>query len=173
MAPGPGWPGAEKPHWPHQLALASTADIDAYVVELVVSEPVVERWQTGSLEIAIGDGRGRRSAGALYSLDEDQGEIRVPRLARYEYVVLHEVSHVLADRAQGRRAVAAHGWEFCATLLDLVEIQLGEDARQQLEESFCRHRVQFRPKRPGRKLTPDQRVVAVENLRRARELQSV
>lgn len=91
--------------------------------------------------IEVLDGRGRRS-GAAYGYT-----ITLPRFARTEYYVLHEVAHILTRNRYGR--VAAHGWQFAATELDLVRHMMGHEAEDMLRQSFRAHRVKFRKPRKG------------------------
>lgn len=57
--------------------------------------------------------------------------------------------------------IAWHGVKYCAVLMDLTRFMLGEDAAKALKESFDLHGVKW-VIRAKRKLTPAQKVVAVE-----------
>ena len=92
--------------------------------------------------IIVEDGRKMASGGLL--------KIVLPRWARFDWVICHELAHLILHREQqatfGRRNVyAGHGPEFCSIYLDLVEAAIGIEARQQLIASFIKHRVQYRP----------------------------
>jgi putative metallohydrolase (TIGR04338 family) len=78
-------------------------------------------------KITVLDGRGRRSACAT-----GFGSFRViklPKWARNEYVILHEVAHHLTN-LNGHRA------EFASCLLDLVRHFLGKDSADALQGAF-------------------------------------
>lgn len=62
----------------------------------------------------IGDGRGRRKA--AYS--SWSNEIKLPRWARTEQTVLHEVAHMVI-RFKADASAAAHGPEYARVLVDL------------------------------------------------------
>lgn len=85
--------------------------------------------------VRVGDGRGRSSAASF------GGEIRLPKWARKEWVILHELAHEVAPRR------VRHGWPFAFTYLKLVSRFLGKDAHDALRASFKKHRVRYRPKR--------------------------
>lgn len=86
--------------------------------------------------IAVGDGRGRSRGGA-----DDDG-IYMPRNARRETVILHELAHVIQIRTNGW-GPAAHGWQFAAIMLDLVADRMGPDAESRLRAEYRAHRVRW------------------------------
>lgn len=100
----------------------------------------------------VADGRGTLYArGSL-------GRLNLPRWSRTKPVILHELAHALTWH---RRDIAAHGREFAAVLLELVQHWLGVAAAKKLRAAFRAGRVRYRPKRL---LTPAQ----LERLREQR-----
>lgn len=104
----------------------------------------------------LGDGRrariargGHRGYSGVY--------LKLPRWARSEYVVLHELSHGVTPTDK-----AAHGREFARNLLLLVKRWMGEEDYKKLKQSFRLHRVKFTPKRGKRpwKLLPNGEIVS-------------
>ncbi|AXQ69237.1 hypothetical protein HOU02_gp488 [Caulobacter phage CcrBL9] len=70
----------------------------------------------------------------------------MPRWARCEHIVLHEVAHSLTIRRHGYH-VASHGWQYAAIYLDLVRFGMGVEAHRMLKESFKAHKVRWTPKK--------------------------
>lgn len=96
-------------------------------------------------------------------------DITMPRWARTQYIVVHEVSHSIQVRTYGRRLdMAWHGWQFCDIYLRLVLYVMGREAHDALKASFKAARVKFRQPRK-RELTPEQRQAAALRLWAARE----
>lgn len=62
------------------------------------------------------------------------------RWAWTRWVLIHELSHIVATGYP----FAAHGLEYCAVYLVLVEKELGEEAAQRLSQSFDKHGVKYR-----------------------------
>lgn len=118
------------------VGLLSLQECEAYVAK-VWSHAWVANFPTkgrSSTPPTVRDGRGTRRA---YSYG---GEIGLPRWARKEWVILHELAHELtADK------FAAHGPEFVACYLRLVETFLGFEQRQKLGAEFLKRRVKTRP----------------------------
>lgn len=141
--------------------------VEAYL-RRVFSHKWFKRRYPRAFRFRVHDGRGRRSA-----LGWSAGltiEMKLPKWARTEGIILHELAHGLTDQKAGYRIRhAAHGWEFCETFLALVYHYQGGVAGNRLKESFGENRVRFRKPRVGRKLTPEQRSAAIERLAAARE----
>jgi len=146
----------------------TTAEIQAYVDHLVSLAWFQRRWPLAA--IAVNDGRGRRSAcgstrralsGKYY------GYIKLPRWARTQSVVLHEIAHCCAsiEARRNREPIASHGWQFARTLLELVRHEMGNEHWETLRASFREHRV--RHKQP-RRLSPAARAAAAQRLKDAR-----
>lgn len=94
-------------------------------------------------------GHGSRSA--FYRL----GTITLPKWARNERVILHEIVHALRFRHVWNHTEPPHGWQFANTFLELVRHFMGREAHDTLKASFRKHKVRFRPPRPKRQLTPE------------------
>lgn len=93
-------------------------------------------------DLLVTDGRGRRSACAYV----DRHAIALPQLFRMRWVVLHECAHIIARARFGYQAnYVAHGREFAAVYLDLVQIVFGADAHARLATAFAAHGVSFQP----------------------------
>ena len=98
-------------------------------VDAVLDRRVIRsRWgtQTATVKLTNGYG-GARTYG--------RHKITVSRGGRNEYVMLHEIAHVLTPEDVG------HGPEFCGVLLFLVRNVLGKDAHAALLASMRQHRV--------------------------------
>lgn len=103
----------------------------AYVDDLLAQRWFQSRW--GQRRIEVGSKSYGRAVG--YS----GGPIFLPPWARTEHTILHEVAHTLLTSRH-----AAHGPEFAATFLTLVEHRCGVEAAKALRESFAEHRVKYR-----------------------------
>jgi putative metallohydrolase (TIGR04338 family) len=141
---------------------ASTAQCKAYMEKIVTYEWFTARWHISTPSYIegnaplVGDGRARRSA----CWDADEYVIKLPKWARTEWVILHEMAHWITDRATVPRADgrglwirqydpehAAHGKEFAAVYLELVRLQLGAEATKALKAAYKANRVK-RDKQP-------------------------
>jgi Spy/CpxP family protein refolding chaperone len=95
--------------------------------------------------------------------------IKMPTWSRSKAVIIHEIAHHCADEAYGVSDVAAHGWQFAATFLELATHELGAESGDALKKSFKEHRVRYRAPRQRKPLTPEQRAVLVERMAAARD----
>lgn len=86
----------------------------------------------------VDDGRGTRIARGSIS------RINLPLWARSKHVALHEIAHAL--RVTGARE-AAHGREFAARFIVLVQHFMGRSYADALKAAFKKHRVRYKPKR--------------------------
>ena len=86
--------------------------------------------------VDVKDGRGATWArgGYLY--------IKIPRWARSEFIVLHELSHTIVARTKSK-PVASHGREFCSIFLALVRRWMGSEVANRLKAAFKEHRVKY------------------------------
>jgi len=90
-------------------------------------------------EVRIKDGRGTRHAYSAYDLERHSVLFSFPRWARSTPVLLHEIGHAASLHRYGM--VAAHGPEFAAVYLRLVQHYLGIGAHTRLNAAFMKHRV--------------------------------
>ena len=90
----------------------------------------------------------------------------MPRWARKEWVILHELAHVIHWRQHGGRYEAGHGWQFCDIYLQLIRYQLGPDAHAALRDAFKANRVKYTKPRKRRQLTEAQRQELRERMQR-------
>lgn len=135
--------------------LETIAEIEGYINHALNRAPIksrYSRWTGGHLMIR--DGRGARNATG------GTGAVKFPCWSRTQYIVLHELAHVIAQRKYGVY-IAGHGRLFCEVYLDLVRFVMGVAAHDLLKESFKTNKVKFRPKRgtipkvlPGWSLMP-------------------
>ena len=84
----------------------------------------------------VTDGRGARRA---YG---SRRRISLPLWTRSKWIILHEIAHGLMIGF-----VAAHGREFAACYLALVQHFLGKDDAELLKMSFKQYHVKYRPKK--------------------------
>ena len=103
----------------------------------------------GPLKATITDGRGRRRGAACY----DSGRIALPRPARQEWYLLHEMAHLYTGAPNPLHDVAAHGPEFAACYLRLYEIAIGPAAAAALRIEFGEKGVKIAPAVPISKTT--------------------
>jgi hypothetical protein len=141
--------------------LPTVQNIEAYVMLIGLKAPLRKRYGSAldlkHYPITVGDGRGTRRA-----LAHGSHKITIPLWARSEWIVLHEVAHIVHTRlysgwGNGSRAVelgdpnaAWHGWQWAAVYLDIVRFVKGKEAYDALKASFKKHKVRFRPKRAGK-----------------------
>lgn len=119
--------------------IETVPEIQAYVNELCEERWFKKRW--GGHHVVVKDGRGRRRACAIGNI------IKMPRHARFEWVVLHEVAHTLIPAP-----LAWHGSCFANAYLELVRCRLGKATADKLETRFRIHRVRHTPRRESRTL---------------------
>ena len=133
--------------------LDSIHDIRDWVNKIVDSRWFQFRWPVECIRVT--DGRRRSSACGSAQPDRIfvradrsaryfgwKGTIKLPKWARYQMVVLHEIAHVVTDQEYKRSdGIAAHGPEFCSNLLQLVRRWMGAEAHATLKESFKNGRV--------------------------------
>ena len=84
--------------------------------------------------ITVLSGRRPREATAMSFLST----IAMPEWSRSKLIVLHEVSHIFADRYYGSDFIEGHGKEFATFFLDLVGQFLGAEDCRDLLAAFAR-----------------------------------
>jgi putative metallohydrolase (TIGR04338 family) len=107
--------------------------LQAYVDELVGNRWFEDRWGARVFEVRPGHGHRRATA-------DDHGVLQMPRWARTELILLHEVAHCLAPAG-----CAPHGPQYAGVLVCLVRRRMGLAAAQALEDAFVRQRVRWSP----------------------------
>lgn len=117
-------------------------EVERYLETVKKKAFIARRYGTelNKCEIRVEDGRGcKRAFGGYYG-------IVLPKWARKESVILHEVAHLIQYRKYKKYDVEGHGWEFCDIFLNLVQGMLGKETRDILQKSFKENKVRFRPK---------------------------
>ncbi len=110
--------------------------------------------------IKVESGAGQRRALAY----PWKNAISMPRWSRSKGIILHEMAHLITARCH-----PSHGWQFCASLLMLVEKWCGKEDALALKNEFSRSGVKFREPRKRVPLTSEQKEVLVARLALARE----
>ena len=105
--------------------------MQAWVDALVATDWFVARWGARCFEVRPGFGHRRATA------DQD-GVLQMPKWARSELVLLHEVAHCLTPVT-----LASHGPEYAGILLALARRGMCLGTAQRLEDSFDRERVRW------------------------------
>lgn len=106
----------------------TTQDAEKWIKEKII--PILKE-DYGISSVKVKDGRGRQSACAYY----DRRTISLPRWARTEYVIIHEVAHLpIPDK---------HGPMFCALYLRLVREIMGAEAAECLEAGYIKEGVKY------------------------------
>jgi putative metallohydrolase (TIGR04338 family) len=114
----------------------SMGEVTTWVQAILVSAWFQNRYPS-VLEIRLRDGRGNRRAWCWQH--DEEWLITLPRPYRYELMILHELSHVVAG--------TNHDREFCATYLEFVRRFLGKAAWEDLLLQFVLERVVHRRRR--------------------------
>jgi putative metallohydrolase (TIGR04338 family) len=102
------------------------------------------RSRGGESGIVVEDGRGRSRACYQSGFFSMTGRgirppvVKLPRWARSELVILHELAHSLTNGGPW------HGREFARNFLALVGRFMGREAATALRESYRKHRVKYR-----------------------------
>lgn len=103
--------------------------LQAYVDALARADWFAARWPDRSFEVRPGFGHRKATA-------DVNGVLQMPKWARSELVLLHEVAHCLTPWS-----FAAHGPEYAGVLLSVVRRSMGPSPAQALEDAFDRQRV--------------------------------
>ena len=111
--------------------LPTVETMQTYVDGLAAADWFVARWGPRSIEVRPGFGHRRATA-------DQNGVLQMPKWARRELVVLHEVGHCLTPVA-----FAAHGPEYAGVLLALARRAMSPATAQALEDAFARERVRW------------------------------
>lgn len=103
-----------------------------WVDGLAATDWFVARWGARSFDVRPGFGHRRATA------DAANGVLQMPKWARSELVLLHEVAHCLTPMT-----LASHGPEYAGVLLALVRRGMGLATAQLLEDAFAHERVRW------------------------------
>lgn len=150
----------------HETApeLATVPLIEDYVETLMGRAWFKRRWpMAANREVEVRPGRGARRAFASGSRS-----ITIPRWARHEGVILHEMAHIIVQREYQRSEAAAHGWQFCHVYLELVRYAIGREAADELKAQFRNCKVRYTKPRAKRVLSEEEKQVLRDRLGRAR-----
>lgn len=134
-------------------------EVEAWIEKKVLTSAYVRKnYAIGY--VGLRPGKGCRNAFA----NPDTYEITLPLWARKEWVVLHEISHLIVSS----RKHAFHGWKFCEVYLDLVRHCMGKEVHDRLKAEFKARNVKFTAPRAKRQLTEEQKAVLRERMAKAR-----
>lgn len=125
----------------HLVVFKTVDDTQKYVEWVLASRWFEEHY--GSPRIRVKDGRRRRSANADhtgYSGETQYWTLNLPRWARTNWTILHEVAHVVSDGHGHRR-------EFARTELALIRRFIGAEDEALLKAEFKKRRVRYRAER--------------------------
>ena len=111
--------------------LPTVQRMQAYVDGLAAADWFAARWADRSFEVRPGFGHRRATA-------DENGVLQMPKWARSELVMLHEVAHCLTPVA-----FAAHGPEYAGVLLALARRAMSPATAQSVEDAFARQRVRW------------------------------
>ncbi len=111
--------------------LPTVERMQSWVDGLVATDWFVARWGARAFEVRPGFGHRRATA-------DQHGVLQMPKWARTELVLLHEVAHCLTPVT-----VASHGPEYAGVLLALARRGMGPATAQLLEDAFARERVRW------------------------------
>jgi len=119
----------------HGKQFKNMEEVDAYVIR--ICKTAFWKKLHGAYHIEIKDGRGRRRACAF-----NWGTIALPRWARQEAIILHELAHTLVN-FDNYNFTAWHGKEFAKTYLLLVKRFMGKEEHAKLKTSFKENHVHY------------------------------
>lgn len=111
--------------------LPTVVRMQAWVDGLVATDWFRARWGDRAFEVRPGFGHRRATA-------DQHGVLQMPKWARTELVLLHEVAHCLTPPT-----CAAHGSEYAGILVALARRGMGPATAQALEDAFARQRVRW------------------------------
>jgi len=112
--------------------LPTVGRMQSWVDALCATDWFVARWGSRGFEVRPGFGHRRATA------DHASGVLQMPKWARSELVLLHEIAHCLTPVT-----FASHGPEYAGVLLTLVRRGMGPGTAQLLEDAFAAERVRW------------------------------
>lgn len=104
------------------------AELQQWVNAVLDRRVIRSRWGARTVEVKRTSGRGGATAHGTWRINASPG-------SRNEYVMLHEIAHILTPRDAG------HGPAYCGVLLFLVRNVLGKEAHAALLAAMRKHRV--------------------------------
>lgn len=125
-----------------------------YVDQLLESKFFRNRWPLLD-EVQVDAGR------SIVHAWTEGSRISLPRWARCEWVILHELSHAIVNTYYPDGA--PHGREFCSIYLQLVRWRLGNEAWRTLKENFVKNKVRHRLPRTQKQLNSRQTSYPLED----------
>ncbi len=138
------------------------ADSQAFVDNILLTPWWIERSNVTKVNVRAEGWCGIRYA--YVRRDGTQWNMVLPNWARCEYVILHELAHILNDSDPLRAFRRSHGTFFASCLLDMVARYVSTEMAEKLKARFNAYRVQYkRPKRDPR--LPDARFVKMPRSR--------
>ncbi|HEX3623004.1 MAG TPA: hypothetical protein VHT97_11875 [Acidimicrobiales bacterium] len=111
--------------------LPTVERMQAWVDALAATDWFLARWGERAFDVRPGFGHRRATA-------DQHGVLQMPKWARTELVLLHEVAHCLTPAT-----CAAHGPEYAGVLLALARRGMGPATAQALEDAFDVSRVRW------------------------------
>lgn len=111
--------------------LPTVERMQAWVDALAGADWFQARWGERAFDVRPGFGHRRATA-------DQHGVLQMPKWARTELVLLHEVAHCLTPVT-----CAAHGPEYAGVLLALARRAMSPATAQALEDAFDRQRVRW------------------------------
>ena len=115
----------------HGRRLPTVDRMQAWVDALCATDWFAARWGRRTFDVRPGHGHRRATA-------DEHGVLQMPKWARTELVLLHEVAHCLTPWT-----FAGHGPEYAGVLLTLTRRGMGPATAQRLEDAFARERVRW------------------------------
>ena len=111
--------------------LPTVERMQAWVDAMAATDWFLARWGARTFDVRPGFGHRRATA-------DQNGVLQMPKWARTELVLVHEVSHCLTPPS-----LAPHGAEYAGVLLTVARRALGPGTAQLLEDAFARERVRW------------------------------
>jgi putative metallohydrolase (TIGR04338 family) len=111
--------------------LPTVERMQTWVDAMAATDWFLARWGVRTFEVRPGFGHRRATA-------DENGVLQMPKWARTELVLVHEVSHCLTPAA-----CASHGPEYAGVLLTVARRAMGPGTAQLLEDAFARERVRW------------------------------
>lgn len=114
---------------------SSIKEIERYIDKLLKSAWFIRRWGKRENPTIV------EIQGHTATAWSAQNKIDLPRWGWNKVVVLHELAHIVHMFGSG----TSHGRYFCRTLLELIEHELGLEARRFLKKRYTTTRVKSTP----------------------------